>query len=147
MRRLLIVLLATTLANIPARAENIRGLLEEAFDSPTGSVLAPLDGQMADMIRQAAPIKGYVLAEIKTVKRFKEPDCRRFEVKLKATAADTVGQSSANLPLPIFQVNYCKGGGYPKEGEDPEAAKRFERQIDDYAKSRGIARTKANQPE
>lgn len=145
--RHLVILIVAALANTPARAENIRGLLEEAFDSPTGGVLAPLDGQMADMIRQAAPIKGYVLAEIKTVKRFKEPDCRRFEVKLKATTADMVGQGNSNLPLPTFQINYCKGGGYPKEGEDPEAAKRFERQIDDYAKSRGIARTKANQPE
>lgn len=120
-----------------ANAASIKDILEEAFDSPNGNVTAPLDGQMTDLIRRTTPISGDVMAEVKTIKHFNEAGCRRFSVKLIAMFGRDSGQTGP-IPLPAMEMNYCKGGGFPKEGYDKEAGDRFMDQVDEFAKERGI---------
>lgn len=131
-----------TLTSLAARGENLKGLLEEAFDSQTGSLMAPIDGEMYDTVARATPIQGNLMADIKTIKHFKEKDCRRFRIQLKADFAKDSGMSGP-VPLPTMEINYCKGGGFPREGVDEEAGKHFMEQVDQYAKSRATPATKS----
>lgn len=128
-----------------ATASSIKELLEEAVDAPQGTVYAPIDGQVTDMIRRAAPIQGDVMAHITTIKRFKEEGCRRFRIELKARFAPESGHAGP-IPLPQMEMNYCKGGFYPQEGVDPAAGERFMEQVDEYAKARGLAAPPRPQP-
>lgn len=119
-------------------AASIKELLEEAIDAPNGFVNAPLDGEITDLVRRTAPVQGDVMAHITTLKRFKEPDCRRFRIELKARFAPESGQSGF-VPFPQMEMNYCRGGTHPEEGVDPEAPQRFMNQADEYARARGLA--------
>lgn len=119
-------------------AASIKELLEEAIDAPNGFVSAPLDGEITDLVRRTAPVQGDVMAHITTLKHFKEPDCRRFRIELKARFAPHSGQSGL-VPFPQMEMNYCRGGTHPEEGVDPDAPQRFMDQADEYARARGLA--------
>lgn len=133
--RVLFFLALATLLSQTTSAASVKELLEEAFDSQTGNVFAPIDGQVTDIIRRTAPIRGNVMARVKTIKHFKEKDCRRFSIELQAEFAPESGYKGA-IPLPKMELNYCKGGSFPQEGVDPEAGKKFMEQVDKYAQQR-----------
>jgi len=120
-----------------AAAATIKELFEKAFDSPSGSASGPMEGDMAEMVRRTVPIQGDVIAEIRTIKHFNEKDCRRFSLTMKATFAPASG-TRGPVPLPVMEMNYCKGGSFPKEGYDENAGKRVNEQVRDYAREQGI---------
>lgn len=132
----LVVAISVGLFSQSSMAASIKELLENAFDSQTGNVLAPIDGQVTDMIRRTAPVRGDIMASVKTLKHFEEKDCRRFSIELKAEFAPESG-AKGPVPLPKMELNYCKGGSFPQEGVDPEAGKKFTEQVDRYEQQRG----------
>lgn len=141
--RTTLFILATTVFTQQVYASSFKELLEDAFDSPSGNLTAPIDGEMTDMIKRTLPIKGDVVAEVRTMKHFKEKDCRRFSVKLRAKLESGSGERGP-APLPTIEINYCKGGGYPQEGVDPDAVKKMAEQMDAYARERAAMKPAAN---
>lgn len=120
-----------------ASAATMKELFELTFNTPTESASGPMEGDLADMVRRTVPIQGDIMTEVKTIKHFKQKDCRRFLITMKAMYAPTSGTSGA-VPLPALQMNYCKGGSFPLEGYDANAGKRVNEQIGDYARTQGI---------
>ncbi|WP_126448350.1 hypothetical protein [Sulfuricystis multivorans] len=98
---------------------NTKDLLVQAIDAPDGRAQGEIVGPIEDKFRETTKSSAPVIAEVTTLKSFKQEGCKRLNLKL----------SQANVPtkdggMTEFAVNYginlCRDGSPPTEGMDLE---------------------------
>lgn len=75
--------------------------------------------------KRRLPIDGPVMAAVTTIKRFKQPGCRRYQIVLSAIMSKASGYGGKPAPLPTIQLNLCEDGSAPVEGAIPDAYERI----------------------
>lgn len=140
----LIFWLTMSLFSFQVSAASVEEILEEAFESQTGNVTAPVDGHITDMARRTAPNRGDLMVEIRTTKNLDEKDCRHFLVTMKNM--NVRGSKSEPVTVPSIEISYCKDGRFPKEEGGAEAGKKKVEELNAYARERA-ARMPAIHPQ
>jgi hypothetical protein len=111
---------------VAKRVTQLKPLMLNAIDSPTGKAQAWLEGELADRIRIQikAPAKSPVLATVRTVQEFR-PGCKRLHVALSLPEHKMETTSHTWEPFLVwYELNLCRDGRPPQVsdvGKDGEA--------------------------
>lgn len=117
-----LVFVLSQLATVSAGAAEYGGvkqLMLEAIDAPGGTargvIVGPIAGKFGVTTGSVAPI----LAEVSTLKSFKQEGCKRLNVRLKQGNVPTKDGRLADFGV-AYGLNLCRDGSPPTEGLDLE---------------------------
>jgi hypothetical protein len=103
-----------------AEYASVGQLMLQAIDAPGGAARGVIVGPVAKKFRDATGSVAPVMAEVTTLKSFRQEGCKRLNVRLKQANVPTDGK------LTEFGVDYglnlCRDGSPPTEGMDLEKA-------------------------
>lgn len=106
-----------------AEYASIKQLMLEAIDAPGGTasgvIVGPIAGKFGATTGSVAPI----VAEVSTLKSFKQEGCKRLNVRLKQGNVPTKDGRRADFGV-AYGLNLCRDGSPPTEGMDLDAASR-----------------------
>jgi len=106
---------------------NIKPLLLQAIDAPDGKVTGVLVGPVSYKFRYSTGSSEPVLAEVTSIKRFKQEGCKRRNVRLSQADVPTKDGKRTVLVMD-YGINLCRDGSPPIEGVGVEhAGKALER--------------------
>jgi len=114
MRRVLLVL--ALLPFSVSAAQQLRPLLMEAIDAPDGKASSIVYGEEATRLQTTLKTLAPVHAEVTTVARFKQPGCRRLQVKF--TIPGELFKTTDGRMMPFstgFRLNVCRDGSPPQD--------------------------------
>jgi hypothetical protein len=115
------VVAAMVLAPIACAAEytSVKPLLLQAIDAPDGRAQGEIVGPIADKFRETTKSTAPVMAEVTTIKSFKEEGCKRLNLRLKQANVMTKEGKPTELVVD-YGINLCRDGSPPTEGMDLE---------------------------
>jgi len=112
--------LATVSADA-AEYGSVKQLMLEAIDAPSGTargvIVGPIAGKFGATTGSVAPI----VAEVSTLKSFKQEGCKRLNVRLKQGNVPMKDGRLADFGV-SYGLNLCRDGSPPTEGMDLDAA-------------------------
>lgn len=106
----------------PAHAEQFtdtKALLLRAIDAYDGRAQGEIVGPIADKFRETTKSSAPVMAEVTTIKSFKQEGCKRLNMRLKQANVPTKDGKTAEFAID-YGINLCRDGSPPVEGMDLE---------------------------
>jgi hypothetical protein len=94
-------------------------LLMQAIDAPDGRVEGELVGPIADKFRETTKSTAPLMAEVTTIKSFKQEGCKRLNLRLKQANVMTKEGKPVEFAVD-YGINLCRDGSPPTEGMDLE---------------------------
>jgi hypothetical protein len=117
----IVTVVAMVLIPITHAAEytSAKPLLLQAIDAPNGRAQGEIVGQIADRFRETTKSTAPVIAEVSTIKSFKQEGCRRLNIRLKQ--ANVMAKEGKPVEFAVdYGINLCRDGSPPTEGMDLE---------------------------
>lgn len=119
---LLCLAVAQTAAGAPAllrqiEVQDIRSLMVEAIDSPSGQVRAQLAGTLPDAVSQHFGASGPILLEVTTERRYRQPGCSRLKLSFSQDGVHLPGLAQPERRGVDVGMNYCRDGRPPQSLE------------------------------
>ncbi|WP_141056319.1 hypothetical protein [Tepidiphilus succinatimandens] len=117
----IVTVVAMVLIPITHAAEytSAKPLLLQAIDAPDGRAQGEIVGPIADKFRETTKSSAPVMAEVTTIKSFKQEGCKRLNVRL--TQANVPTKDGQTIDFAIdYGINLCRDGSPPTEGMDLE---------------------------
>lgn len=99
--------------------EEVRPLLIEAIDAPSGEAHGRLTGQIADAIGRQFKTAEPINVDVTTLIRYAEGGCRRLSVLFWQDGVQLVRSVPAKRQTVEFGINYCRTGMPPRSLEGP----------------------------
>jgi len=96
---------------------DVKPLLLQAIDASDGRAKGEIVGKIADKISQTTKSTSPVMAEITTIKSFRQEGCKRLNVRLKQANVMTKEGKPVEFTLD-YGLNMCRNGQPPTEGMD-----------------------------
>lgn len=120
-RRIAALSAAMCLAGAVHAAEytNAKPLLLQAIDAPDGRAQGEIVGPIADKFRETTQSSAPVMAEVTTLKSFKQEGCKRLNLRLKQANVMTKEGKPVEFAVD-YGINLCRDGSPPTEGMDLE---------------------------
>jgi hypothetical protein len=120
------IVMAVAMVLIPitthaAEYTSAKTLLLQAIDAPDGRVEGELVGPIADKFRETTKSTAPLMAEVTTIKSFKQEGCKRLNVRLKQANVMTKEGKPVEFAVD-YGINLCRDGSPPTEGMDMEKA-------------------------
>jgi hypothetical protein len=117
----IVMVVAMVLIPITHAAEYTRAkpLLLQAIDAPDGRVEGELVGPIADKFRETTKSTAPLMAEVTTIKSFKQEGCKRLNLRLKQANVMTKEGKPVEFAVD-YGINLCRDGSPPTEGMDME---------------------------
>jgi hypothetical protein len=117
----IVMVVAMVLIPITHAAEYTRAkpLLLQAIDAPDGRVEGELVGPIADKFRETTKSTAPLMAEVTTIKSFKQEGCKRLNLRLKQANVMTKEGKPVEFAVD-YGINLCRDGSPPTEGMDLE---------------------------
>lgn len=113
-----------------AEYSSVKQLLLGAIDATDGRTSGFILGQIAEKFKRTTGSSAPILAEVSTIKSFKQDGCKRLNVRLTQSGVATSEGRAADFGMD-YGLNLCRNGNPPTEGMDLEqAGKVLERQVD-----------------
>jgi len=113
-----------------AEYSGIKQLLLAAIDASDGRTSGFILGHIAEKFKRTTGSSAPILAEVSTIKSFKQDGCKRLNVRLTQGGVATSEGRTADVGMD-YGLNLCRNGSPPTEGIDLEqAGKVLERQVD-----------------
>lgn len=106
-----------------AEYTSAKALLLQAIDAPDGRAQGEIVGPIADKFRETTKSSAPVMAEVTTIKSFKQEGCKRLNMRLKQANVPTKDGKLAEFAV-NYELNLCRDGSPPTEGMDLEKAGR-----------------------
>lgn len=102
-----------------AEYTNTKDLLIQAIEAPDGRAKGEIVGPIADKFREATKSSAPVMAEVTTLKSFKQEGCKRLNLRL--SQADVPTKDGGKTEFVVnYGINLCRDGSPPTEGMDLE---------------------------
>lgn len=95
------------------QAIELRSLLVQAIDSPTGQAQATLAGSEAQAITSRFKGSTPIFVDVSTLKRYRQAGCRRLRLALWQGGVALPGASAPQQRSVWFDMNYCRDGAPP----------------------------------
>lgn len=95
---------------------DLRPLLVAAIDAPDGRATGTLDGPVAESLRRRAVSEAPLLVEVTTLRTYREPGCKRLNVRFEQRAVK-LGDAPPADRAAAFQLDYCRDGQPPRSRE------------------------------
>lgn len=111
-----IVLIPVTHA---AEYTSAKPLLLQAIDAPDGRAQGEIVGPIADKFRETTKSSAPVMAEVTTLKSFRQEGCKRLNVRLEQANVMTKEGKPVEFAVD-YGINLCRDGSPPTEGMDLE---------------------------
>ena len=102
-----------------AEYTSTKPLLLQAIDAPDGRAQGEIVGPIADKFREATKSSAPLMAEVTTIKGFKQEGCKRLNLRLKQANVMTREGKPAEFAVD-YGINLCRDGSPPTEGMDLE---------------------------
>ncbi|MEW5792651.1 MAG: hypothetical protein AB1790_14490 [Pseudomonadota bacterium] len=102
-----------------AEYTSAKALLLQAIDAPDGRAQGEIVGPIADKFRETTKSSAPVMAEVTTIKSFKQEGCKRLNMRLKQANVPTKDGKTAEFAID-YGINLCRDGSPPTEGMDLE---------------------------
>lgn len=117
----IVTVVAMVLMPITHAAEytSAKPLLLQAIDAPDGRAQGEIVGPIADKFRETTKSSAPVMAEVTTIKSFKQEGCKRLNMRLKQANVPTKDGKTAEFAID-YGINLCRDGSPPTEGMDLE---------------------------
>ena len=113
-----------------AEYSGIKQLLLAAIDASDGRTSGFILGHIAEKFKRTTGSSAPILAEVSTIKSFKQDGCKRLNVRLTQGGVATSEGRTADFGMD-YGLNLCRNGSPPTEGIDLEqAGKVLERQFE-----------------
>jgi len=93
--------------------EDLRPLLVEAIDAADGASRGVLGGPPSEVLRRRGVSSAPLEVEVTTLKVYREPGCRRLNVRFAQRAVKTGDRPPQDRAM-AFQLNYCRDGQPPR---------------------------------
>lgn len=119
--RVAVLVAAMCLVGVAHAAEytNTKPLLIQAIDAPDGRIQGKIVGPIADMFRETTKSSAPLMAEVTTIKSFKQEGCKRLNLRLKQANVMTKDGKPTEFAVD-YGINLCRDGSPPVEGMDME---------------------------
>lgn len=117
----IVTVVAMVLIPITHAAEytSAKPLLLQAIDAPDGRAQGEIVGPIADKFRETTKSSAPVMAEVTTLKSFKQEGCKRLNMRLKQANVMTKEGKPVEFAVD-YGINLCRDGSPPTEGMDLE---------------------------
>lgn len=117
----IVTVVAMVLMPITHAAEytSAKPLLLQAIDAPDGRAQGEIVGPIADKFRETTKSSAPVMAEVTTLKSFKQEGCKRLNMRLKQANVMTKEGKPVEFAVD-YGINLCRDGSPPTEGMDLE---------------------------
>ena len=113
-----------------AEYSSIKQLLVGAIDASDGRTSGFILGQITEKFKRTTGSSAPILAEISTIRNFKQEGCKRLNVRLTQSGVATSEGRTADFGMD-YGLSLCRDGSPPTEGMDLEqAGKVLGRQFD-----------------
>ena len=113
------LLAAFVLSSVAHADTDFRSLLAAAIDAPDGRAQGIVEGKLSRAIQQAIGTGAPVVAEVRTLKSWREPGCRRLAVRLSTPQFKMKTSTGRSEPFGVeYQLNVCRDGRPPAEAID-----------------------------
>ena len=93
--------------------DDVRLLLVEAIDSPSGEAHGRLTGEMARLLAQRFRTSAPLLIDVSTERRYKQPGCSRLKLSFTQEGVNLPGATAAERKSSDVGLNYCRDGKPP----------------------------------
>lgn len=105
------------LATCASAAEygSIKPILLEAIDAPDGAARGTIVGPIARKLNMTTGSSGTVVAEVTTLKSFRQEGCKRLKLRLKQQDVPAQGGKLGEFGI-SYVLNLCRDGSPPSEG-------------------------------
>ena len=142
----IVTVVAMVLIPITHAAEytSAKPLLLQAIDAPDGRAQGEIVGTIADKFRETTKSSAPVMAEVTTIKSFKQEGCKRLNVRLTQANVPTKDGKLAEFAV-NYELNLCRDGSPPTEGMDLEKAGRV-LDLDGAGEAAGMGRQPVERP-
>lgn len=101
------------------QVEEVRPLMIEAIDAPTGEAHGRLTGQIADAIGRQFKTNEPINIDVTTLIRYAEEGCRRLSVLFWQDGVQLEQGVPAKRQTVEFGINFCRTGMPPRSLERP----------------------------
>ena len=106
-----------------AEYASVGQLMLQALDAPGGTAHGVIVGPVAKKFRDTTGSVAPVMAEVTTLKSFRQEGCKRLNVRLKQANVPTTDGKLTEFGFD-YGLNLCRDGSPPTEGMDLEKAGR-----------------------
>jgi hypothetical protein len=96
-----------------------KALLMQAIDAPDGRAQGEIVGPIADKFQETTKSTAPVMAEVTTIKSFKQEGCKRLNIRFKQANVMTKEGKPTEFVVD-YGINLCRDGSPPTEGMDLE---------------------------
>ena len=96
-------------------------LMLQAIDAPGGAAQGVIVGPVAKKFRDTTGSVAPVMAEVTTLKSFRQEGCKRLNVRLRQANVPTTDGKLTEFAV-AYELNLCRDGSPPTEGMDLENA-------------------------
>jgi hypothetical protein len=104
-------------------AADLKQHLIAAIDAPDGRSDGDLSGRMAEFFKGQTRSSAPVRVQVRTLRKFATAGCARLEATL--IQDDVPTKDGKRVPLAVrYELNLCRDGQPPSEGNDLDAASR-----------------------
>ena len=125
-----LIAMALSASASAAEYSSVKQLLLGAIDATDGRTSGFILGQIAEKFKGTTGSPAPILAEVSTIKSFKQDGCKRLNVRLTQSGVATSEGRTADFGMD-YGLNLCRNGSPPTEGMDLEqAGKVLERRFD-----------------
>lgn len=100
-----------------AEYASVGQLMLQAIDAPDGAARGILVGPVAKKFRQTTGSVSPVMAEVTTLKSFRQEGCKRLNVRLSQSNVPTTDGRLTEFGV-AYELNLCRDGSPPTEGMD-----------------------------
>jgi len=109
-------------ASVPAavrqiEVQDIRSLMVEAIDSPSGQARAQLVGTLPDAVTQHFRASSPILLAVTTERRYRQPGCSRLKLSFAQEGVHLPGLAQPERRGVEVGMNYCRDGRPPQSLE------------------------------
>ncbi|TXF13562.1 hypothetical protein [Pelomicrobium methylotrophicum] len=112
----IVTVVAMVLMPITHAAEytSAKPLLLQAIDAPDGRAQGEIVGPIADKFRETTKSSAPVMAEVTTLKSFKQEGCKRLNLRLSQAGVPTKDRGTTEFVV-NYGINLCRDGSPPIE--------------------------------
>ena len=104
-----------------AEHSSIKQLLLAAIDASDGRASGYILGRIDEKFKGTTGSSAPILAEVSTIKSFKQEGCKRLNVRLTQSGVATSEGRATDFGMD-YGLNLCRNGSPPTEGMDLEQA-------------------------
>lgn len=104
-----------------AEYASVGQLMLQAIDAPGGAARGVIVGPVAKKFRDTTGSEAPVMAEVTTLKSFRQEGCKRLNVRLRQANVPTTDGRLTEFDVD-YGLNLCRDGSPPTEGMDLENA-------------------------